>query len=246
MRKKFLIILAIIGVLLIAGVSGFVIWGNTPAEAMPEAMIAVESNAQVTVTQDEWLVFTPTDIEPTTGFIFYPGGRVDYRAYAPVASQIAAQGYQVVIVPMPLNLAVLNMDAADEVMAAYPEIEDWVIGGHSLGGAMAANFAAKNPDKVAGLVLWAAYPAGNDDLSTSDLQVASIYATQDGLTGSEDIDASRALLPTDTAWIEIEGGNHAQFGWYGAQSGDNPAEISRQEQQAQIVEATTALLESIQ
>jgi len=146
---------------------------------------------------------------------------------------------------MPLNLAVLNPGAAHDVIAAYPQIQRWAVGGHSLGGAMAANFAKNNPEAVQGLVLWAAYPASSDDLSASSLSVLSIYGTLDGLATGEKINASRALLPEDTTYVPIEGGNHAQFGWYGEQSGDNTAAITRQVQQDQIIQATVALLNSL-
>ena len=98
---------------------------------------------------------------------------------------------------------------------------------------------------VRGLVLWAAYPAGSDDLSGYQLATGSIYGTRDGLATLDEIDASRPLLPPDTQWTAIQGGNHAQFGWYGPQSGDNEATISREEQQAQIVEATLQLLRQL-
>jgi pimeloyl-ACP methyl ester carboxylesterase len=130
-------------------------------------------------------------------------------------------------------------------MDAYPEIERWVVGGHSLGGAMAANFADTQPERVAGLVLWASYPAESNDLSGRDLPVVSVYGTLDGLATVEKIEASRPLLPADTEWVAIAGGNHAQFGWYGEQAGDNPAEIGRREQQAQTVAATAALLQKV-
>jgi dienelactone hydrolase len=143
---------------------------------------------------------------------------------------------------MPLNLAVFAPDRAAEVMAAFPQIGRWAVGGHSLGGAMAARFALQNPDAVQGLVLWAAYPASTDDLSGHPLAVASIYGTLDGLATEDKIAASRPLLPGNTLWVAIEGGNHAQFGWYGPQSGDGTATISREEQQRQIVAATLELL----
>ncbi len=245
MRKGLRIVLVVLGLLLVVAVTGFVIWAETPARPMSEALTAVQSDTQVTVTTGKWLVFSPAASQPTTGFIFYPGGRVDYRAYAPAANQVAAQGYLVVIVQMPLNLAVFNPNAAEAVIAAHPEILLWAVGGHSLGGAMAANFAKNHPGAVEGLILWAAYPASSDDLSTSGLRVASIYGSRDGLATGEKIDASRSLLPADTIWTAIAGGNHAQFGWYGDQAGDNPAAISRQDQQTQIIHATLALLESI-
>jgi dienelactone hydrolase len=227
--------------LILAGVT-FFLWASAAATPMPEALAALESDASVQVETDPWLVFQPAGAEPTVGLILYPGGRVDPRGYAPTARALAEEGYLAVIVPMPLNLAVLAPGRAAEVMAAFPGIERWAVGGHSLGGAMAANFAHDHADAVRGLVLWAAYPAGGDDLSGSGLAASSISGTLDGLATPDQIEASRPLLPPDTRWIAIEGGNHAQFGWYGPQSGDNEATISREEQQAQIVEATRQLL----
>jgi acetyl esterase/lipase len=244
MHKFWRVLAGILGLLIIL-MGGFVIWGSTPAKPMPEALMALQPDTQITITEGDWLTFSPTGQQPETGFIFYPGGRVDARAYAPAARQIAAQGYLVVIVPMPLNLAVLDPGAAADVTTAYPEVQHWAVGGHSLGGAMAANFANRNPDKIQGLVLWAAYPASSDDLSASSLRVISIYATLDGLSTGEKITASRALLPQNTIWTPIEGGNHAQFGWYGEQSGDNAATITRQVQQAQVIQATTQFLSSL-
>jgi dienelactone hydrolase len=243
--RKFLripvLILALMGI--ITGV--FVIWGSTPAKPMSEALAALQSDAQITVTTGKWLVFSPAASGSTTGFIIYPGGRVDYRAYAPQAHAIAIQDNLVVIVQMPLNLAVFNPNAAEAVMAAYPEIKHWGVGGHSLGGSMAANFAHSHPALVQGLVLWASYPSSSDNLSQSGVKVLSISGTLDGLSTPAKIEASHALLPDDTVWVLIEGGDHGQFGWYGPQAGDQPASISREEQQVQIVQATAAFLKSL-
>jgi dienelactone hydrolase len=151
----------------------------------------------------------------------------------------------VIIPPMPLNLAVFSPEKAQEIIAAYPEIQSWAIGGHSLGGSMAANFARKRPDQIQGLIFWAAYPASSDNLAGQEIVVASIYATLDGLATVEEVLASASLLPAGTSWTPIEGGNHAQFGWYGDQPGDNPAAISREEQQQQVIEASLTLLEQL-
>lgn len=231
--------------LLAAFVLGFVVWGSTPAKPMPEALTALQSDSMVTVETGKWLVFYPQASKPTTGFIFYPGGHVDYRAYAPAAHQIAAQGSLVVIVHMPLNLAVFNPGAAADVIAAYPKIQHWAVGGHSLGGSMAANYVFTHPGESEGLVLWASYPAASNDLSQSGIRVLSISGTLDGLSSPKKIAASVPLLPAETIWVVIEGGNHAQFGWYGAQSGDNLATISREKQQAQIVQATVDFLKTL-
>lgn len=225
---------------------GFVVWALTGPRAMPEAQAALASDSLVEVEAGKWLVFRPVDQEPTTGLIFYPGGRVDPSAYAPLARDIAAQGYLVVIVPMPLNLAFLAPNEAHEVMEEFPEVSTWAVGGHSLGGAMAANFANSQPGAVQGLVLLGSYPAQSNDLSDQDLSVTSIYGTDDGLATVDEIFGSEALFPPDARWVAIEGGNHGQFGWYGSpQSGDNPAAISRESQQAQVVQATSELLNSL-
>jgi pimeloyl-ACP methyl ester carboxylesterase len=228
--------------LLIAALAGFVVWAETAAAPMPEALAALQTDEQVQVETESWLTFTPTGRKPEVGLVLYPGARVDPRAYAPTARALSEKGYLVVIVPMPLNLAFFAPDRAADVIAAFPEIRDWAVGGHSLGGAMAARFALQNPDLVQGLVLWAAYPAATDDLSANSIVATSIYATLDGLATGDKIDASRPLLPSSTTWVAIEGGNHAQFGWYGSQAGDGIATISRAQQQAQIVEATRMLL----
>ncbi|GAB4455474.1 MAG: alpha/beta hydrolase [Anaerolineae bacterium] len=211
----------------------------------PEALAALESSAEVTVTTEPWLVFSPTGASPATGLIIYPGGLVDPRAYAPPAHALAAQGYLVVVTPVPLNLAVLAPNRAGEVIAAFPQIEHWAIGGHSLGGTMAAQFAANQPQQVDGLVLWASYPAGGASLADSTLPVASVFGTRDGLISSADIENSRLLLPATARFVPVEGGNHAQFGWYGPQQGDQPATISHTEQMAQQVDAALSLLEQL-
>lgn len=224
---------------------GFVGWAETPLGPNAPAIAALATTATVTVEQDEWIVFRPTQGTATTGFIFYPGGRVDERSYAPTAQAIAARGFLVVIVPMPLNLAVLAPNRANDVIAAFPDVQRWAIGGHSLGGAMACTFAAEHPDVVQSLVLMGAYCAGAD-VSQLPLVVVSITGSEDGVINRERLAAGRALLPPSTQYMEIAGGNHAQFGSYGAQPGDNPAAISAEAQQDQVVTATVALLEQIQ
>lgn len=236
----------IIGVLLVVifVFGGFVVWAETPPTPMDEAFDALESDSAVEVSVGDWLVFEPVSLSKNVGFIIYPGGRVDFRSYAPIAHKIAERGYFVVIVKMPLNLAVFGVNKANEVIHSCSMISSWVVGGHSLGGSMAAQFAYENPSKVNGLVLWAAYPASGTDLSNYDLLVSTIYGSNDGLVSSSQIDDSLKLLPASTIKVNINGGNHAQFGWYGEQSGDNLASITREEQQNQIVNATVKLLEA--
>lgn len=235
--KTIKIILVSLAVLITMVIVGFVIWALTPLGPMPEALAALESRDGVIVKINDWYDFSPEGDEPDTGFIIYPGGRVDPRSYAPLARLLALHGYRAIIVPMPLNLAVFAPGKAAEVISAYPNITSWSIGGHSLGGAMAANFASAQQSMVKGLILMAAYPAKSDDLSETGLEVASIYGTLDGVASIESILGAKQILPGSTKWVEIVGGNHAQFGWYGDQPGDLPANITREEQQNQVLEA---------
>lgn len=237
--------LVFLAALILLTVVGFVLWGSFPTKPMPEALAALKSDATVEVVSDEWFYFAPPGDNPTVGLILYPGGRVDPRAYAPAAHAIASYGYQVFITPMPLNLAVFAPERAASVIESFPNVDRWVIGGHSLGGAMAARFAHQNPEAIDGLLLWASYPPKSSDLSNADLLVASIYGTRDGLTSPEEILASAQFLPKQTQFIAVEGGNHAQFGWYGLQGGDLEASLSRLDQQSIVVDATIDLLHDV-
>lgn len=241
MQRRYKIILGILLVFALVLV-GFVVWTETPPSPMHEAYDALKSDAYVTVSVGNWLIFTPASSNASTGFIIYPGGRVDFRSYAPLAHSIAAEGYMVVIPLMPLNLAVFGVGIAKDIIRSWSTINSWAIGGHSLGGTMAAQFAYENPSMVKGLILWAAYPASGTDLSRSNLSVTTIHGSNDGLVSTKQIDDSLRLLPPSTVRVEIAGGNHAQFGWYGDQAGDTPATITRDTQQNITVTATVQLL----
>jgi hypothetical protein len=238
------IVAAILIVLAIAG-AGFVIWAETPLGPMSEVLQALNSDAKVKVTSGDWLVFQTIDAKAQTGFIFYPGGRVDYRSYAPLAHEIASEGYLVIIVRMPLNLAVFSPNAAQTAIDAYPEITSWAIGGHSLGGSMAAQYVSSSPSSVKALILLESYPASGNDLSHRQLMVLTIHGTRDGLVSASQIDESLKQLPQGTLRVEILGGNHAQCGWYGPQPGDLNATISREDQQQQILRASLELLQGL-
>jgi hypothetical protein len=111
---------------------------------------------------------------------------------------------------------------------------------------MSAKYAYDNPEAVDGLALWAAYPASNNSLADRNIKVASISASNDGLATPDKIDASRPLLPSSTQWLQIQGGNHAGFGYYGPQNGDGRATITREDQQAQTVAATAQMMKGMQ
>ena len=237
---------SVLAVLLVIAVGGFVIWAETPLGPMMEAVVALGSDDQVKVTNDRWIVFEPVGAQPTTGFIFYPGARVDERSYAPPMRELAEQGYLAVIVPMPLNLAIFDPTAAQKVIAAYPQITNWAIGGHSMGGAMAVTYAHDHLDTIEGVALWAAYPQESDSLADQpNVSAVAIFGTNDGLVDPGERQKAVDFMPPTMPEVLIEGGSHAQFGYYGDQPNDNPATISHHEQEAQIVAATAKLLQQI-
>ncbi len=166
-----------------------------------------------------------------TALIFYPGAKVEYTAYEPLMLRLAQSGIDCFLVEMPYNMAVFDVNAADELIGKG-EYEHWYIGGHSLGGAMAASYASGNADKLEGVVLLAAYATK----SLGDLTVLSIYGSEDGVLNLSKLEKGREYASNYTE-ICIEGGNHAWFGSYGEQDGDGEASITHEEQIRQTVEA---------
>lgn len=211
------------------------------------AFDALLSDDHVTVTAGAWWTFTPAeeDASPETGVVFYPGGLVDPRAYAAPLRELAEQDVLVALVPMPSNLAVFAPNAADDVLAAEEDVSHWIIAGHSLGGAMAAQYAADHADAVDGLALWAAYPPEAADLSTSGLAVTSVTASEDGVLDAEAFDDAKARLPADTVYVDIAGGNHAGFADYGPQEGDGEATLDRHVQHLQTLVAMLDLVATV-
>ena len=192
------------------------------------AMDALVTDEAVEVNQnlEDMIVFMPE--KPVAGLIFYQGGKVEYTAYAPLLHSLAKQGMFCVLVRMPCNLAVLDINAADGIQEMFPEIENWYIGGHSLGGSMAASYVAKNAEEYKGLILLAAY--STEDISQSGLDVLSVYGSRDGVLDMEKYDGNLVNLPEGMEEYEIEEGCHAQFGSYGSQEGDGIPGISGEKQ----------------
>jgi hypothetical protein len=229
-----------IAVLVVVAFMGFYAWTCIAGyPAFPEAV----SLAEQAETDNGWYVFEPSET-PRVGFIFYPGGLVDPAAYAPLMQRLSEGGVRAIIVPMPFDLAVFGIKRADDVIAAYPDIDTWVIGGHSLGGAMTAEYLKRQPDAVDGVAFLASYPAESTDLSSIPAKVVSLYGTEDGVAGDV-FDGSLQRLPQGTSLEVIEGGNHAQFGNYGPQDGDGVATISREEQQRLTSEAILKLASAL-
>lgn len=226
-RTPILISIAILFLLLIIGCSIYVGDYYHADETALAALTTASTADGVTVqSTDEQIIFAPE--HPTAGFIFYPGGKVEFSAYAPLLRQLASHNILCIVTKMPLNLAVLDINAAEGIPEQYPDIDDWYIGGHSLGGSMAASYVAKHTDSYEGLVLLASYSTA--DLSASDLEVISLYGSKDEVLNAEKYDEYRTNLPSSASESVIEGGCHAYFGSYGPQDGDGTPDITVQEQ----------------
>lgn len=242
-RRTVAIVLLAVAALTVGGGA----WLLAPQPLLPEATAALVPGDGIAVVQvggrDGRLEFAPEGVAPATGLIVYPGGKVPPTAYAPLARRIAAGGHLVAIVPMPLGLAVLGVDAALPVIAAHPEVRTWAIGGHSLGGAMAAQFVADHPGTIAGLALWASYSPA--DLSGSGVAAVSVWGSLDAGAGRMGGAEARAALPPDAVLVELAGGNHEQMGWYTGQPNDPPATIGRIEQTDLVAAATLELLDRL-
>lgn len=227
-RKKWLVAGGIVLLILVILAGAFFWYVSDYYRAEDVALEVIAQDRGISV-QDNLTILSPTD--PTnTAIIFYPGAKVEAEAYLPLLDQIRQAGVTCILVHMPFHMAIFDADAAEEVISQFPEFQHWYIAGHSMGGAMASKFASDHPDQVDGLILMGAYIYGD-------------YPAEDTLTiyGSLNQSVADHIDYTENI-VEIEGGNHAQFGNYGPQKGDLPATISAEEQQKQTVEAIQAFL----
>ena len=199
------------------------------------------STVETQIAENGNLLWVPED--PSAGLIFYPGGKVDHAAYAPLMSELSDRGILCVLVQMPFRLAVLDMDAAEGIQEQYPQVETWYIGGHSLGGSMAASYLEGSTDSFAGLILLGSYSTA--DLSETELSVLSIFGSEDQVLNREKYQQYKVNLPEDTVEIVLDGGCHAFFGMYGPQEGDGIPTITNEEQLKRTAEAVAALMEQV-
>jgi hypothetical protein len=194
------------------------------------------------------LEFKPTSSDAKSGLIFICGSGVAAYAYAPMLRPIAEAGYPVFIVKLPFRFAPLEsqkqtaVECALSVIGSHPEISQWVLSGHSLGGALACRAVRPDPTAFSAMVLVGTTHPKLDDLSSLTMRITKVYASNDGIAPKDKILSSKQLLPKETQWVEIEGGNHSQFGHYGHQLFDGRATISREAQQAAT---RVALLETL-
>lgn len=233
-RKRLRIALAAALLLTAALLLGTGLYLSDYYHAEKTAMEILEHPAQdmEILREKDRIVFRPKEVR--AGLIFYPGGKVEYEAYAPLMEQCARRGILCVLCHMPGNLAVFDSRAAEGIQEEYPEAERWYLAGHSLGGAMAASYASEHAAEYQGLILLAAY--STKDLKNSGLEVLSIYGSEDKVLKMDSYEKYKENLPGNFSEEVIEGGCHAYFGAYGSQDKDGVPTISQEEQTKQTAD----------
>ena len=230
-KRRHRAIYAVLGAALLLALAAGIYLGRY-SRSDPEVSQFLESGGSVTVERISggWRFDGPGE---GSAVIFYPGGKVETEAYAPLLYRLAESGEDCFLAEMPVRLAITKVGAAADIMAGY-DYDEWILAGHSLGGAAAAMYAARDGSGTDGLVLLAAYPTKP---LPDGLRLLSVYGSEDGVLDLGRYEGGKACWPRDSAELVIEGGNHAQFGDYGVQKGDGDALISREEQQRMTVDA---------
>lgn len=226
-RKKLIVWIISVTLAISIVVGGLAIYVNDYYRADMGAIEAFAYTENINeIKCNGYIAFEPE--KAFAGFIFYPGGKVEYTAYIPLMRKLAAMGVFCILIEMPFNLAVLDMNAAEGIPEKYPAVSDWYIGGHSLGGSMAASYLEKNYDNYKGLILLGSY--STSDMTGKDIGVLSIFGSEDNVLNREKYEKHKTNLPSDFTEVKIDGGCHAYFGMYGQQKGDGSPVISAREQ----------------
>ena len=247
-RRVGRIALAVVGALVLVLVV-FLVWAHTVMAGERPAALEAWRDPDVTIRQTERsFVIEPAAGGSDVALVFIPGAKVDPAAYLWKLSGIVAEsGATVVITEPTLNLAFLDTRALSAFTADAPDVAEWYVGGHSLGGVRACQLAATGADAapeppIAGVVLFGSYCA--DDLSATDLRVLSLVGARDGLSTPGKVAESASLLPADAQTVLLEGANHASFGDYGPQPGDGVATASDEETRDRLAVAVSDFLAS--
>lgn len=225
----------------------FTAWMFISMQARNVDAALFESDETVYVEKtDAYITFKPAVDTLGIGLLFYPGALVDPDAYVPLVRELAETGYEAIIVKVPFRLDVQGWQKekvfANTLARLEQEDKDWVLAGHSRGARRALEFVNQYEDQLAGLILVGTSHPRENDHSGMRIPVAKVYASNDGLASQAEVEQYRSNLPGHTKWVLIEGGNHAQFGWYGRQFGDDKATISREEQQEKLLEAVLSFM----
>ena len=238
-------IIKLILTLLLCSVIGFFIWLSSYYAPTQQAESYLKSNNYVEVIIDNnFICYTPKNITPKKGFILYPAAKVDVKSYSQICNMIAAKGYKVVAIDMPFNYSAFGKNKANKIIQKYSDIQNWVIGGDSLGGLVATRYVNSNISKIGGVVLISSYPI-DSYLKEINMNVLSIWGSKDGVINFQSLIDAKKKLPTKTTYLEIEGANHSQFGDYGKHKGDEEPLIDGDKQKQKTVDSIVQFLEQI-
>lgn len=233
--EKNVIKIMVIVVVVAMGIFAWTLYANDYYKAEATARKAMLGSGSIEVAEkDGYYIFSQKEGETDKGIVFYPGGKVEETAYAPMLFELAENGYEVYLVKMPAKLAIFGMNAAEDIFNEAAHIKEWTMMGHSLGGAMAASFSASHDEEVDQLVLLAAY--STEDLKDKEIEVFSFYGTEDKVLNMEKYEEYYSNFPEDVVEEIIDGGNHAYYAHYGEQEGDGTATITRDEQQECVLD----------
>lgn len=235
MKKVLKLILGGLGALILIFAAVFFLYVSDYYRADTATKTAFDhAVAGQSITEENDMVIFHAGNDDGSALIFYPGGKVEFTAYYPLLAKIADQGITCVLMKMPFHLAVFASDAADKVYEELPEIKNFYIGGHSLGGAMASSYMTKHQDNISGLILLGAYIYG--DIKPS--KALTMY-------GTNDLVINRSKITYEENVQMIEGGNHAYYGNYGEQKGDGTATITQDDQQNIAANAIVEFIKNI-
>lgn len=226
------------GLLVICG--AFFVYAGIHYSADDEALAVWAESGSVRVTEIDSAYMVDGKGEDTA-LVFYPGAKVESEAYLPLMKKLAENGIDCFLLKPPMRMAIFDMNAAERIIEKY-DYQSWLLSGHSMGGIAAASCAANNSDVVDGVVLLASYP---NEAIPDDIRLLSIYGSEDKVLNRDAYEKAKSNYPANADEVVIDGGNHAQFGNYGIQSGDGNATITREEQQKKTVDAILSFVQKV-
>lgn len=234
MKKKYTLKKILKTIWITAGIL-FTLWMFYSYESRGVDESLFQSNNLVKVENtDDYFLFTPKK-EFKNVVIFYPGAMVETEAYVPLCRKIADSGIQVYLIKVPWRLASKGYNKPKELGLFNDTTKNYILAGHSQGGKMAAQFVYENPQLIDKLILIGTTHPRDISLAEAEIPILKIYGSNDGVASEKAIFENKSKLPKSAKFSKIKGANHAQFGYYGFQLGDDKANISREQQQKETL-----------
>jgi hypothetical protein len=223
----------------------FFIWNWTTYQSrnLPETTFTEDDKVTV-VKSDEKITFAPNNSIYQHEIIFFQGGLTDPKAYAPLCRKIAENGFTCHLIKMNWRMPLWDYKKIEFIFDL--KNGNYIIGGHSQGAKMAAQFVFENPNLMKGLFLLGTSHPRDFDLSNRILPTIKLYGEFDGLASVSEVMENKDKLPKNVSLIAIKGGNHSQFGYLGKLLTDDKAEIDVEEQQRLTLEALVDFFKKIQ